>query len=56
MSCLFQSSDDRPTFESLKYRLEDFFSSEAANYTEPQKLMEAAKLQEKEEAEGKGKK
>ena len=44
-----QKSEDRPTFESLHFRLEDFFASEAANYTSPEKLMEAAKLQEKEE-------
>jgi hypothetical protein len=47
-----QNSEDRPTFESLRYRLEDFFTSEAANYTEAQKVLEAAQEEEEEEEKG----
>lgn len=37
---LMQIPSDRPTFESLVYRLEDFFHSGEANYTDPSKFVD----------------
>lgn len=40
LECWKTESQDRPTFESLRFRLEDFFSSGEANYTEASKLLD----------------
>eukprot|EP00042_Codosiga_hollandica_P050868 m.616871 g.616871 ORF g.616871 m.616871 type:complete len:629 (-) comp58172_c0_seq7:292-2178(-) len=40
LECWRNDPADRPTFESLQFRLEDFFHSEVANYTDVQKLLE----------------
>jgi len=34
-----QKPDDRPTFETLQWRLEDFFNSDAMNYSEADRVL-----------------
>eukprot|EP00054_Salpingoeca_dolichothecata_P027880 m.207333 g.207333 ORF g.207333 m.207333 type:complete len:182 (-) comp26072_c0_seq42:1100-1645(-) len=40
LSCWKTEAEDRPTFESLVFTLEDFFHSTEANYTEVEKVLE----------------
>jgi fyn-related kinase len=40
MDCWKVEAADRPTFESLTFRLEDFFHSAEANYTDPTKFVD----------------
>jgi fyn-related kinase len=46
MDCWKTEPVDRPTFESLMFRLEDFFHSAEANYTDPTKFVDAAETLE----------
>jgi len=52
LDCWKPDPVERPTFESLVFRLEDFFHSGEANYTDPQKFIdETEKPQEHPETE-----
>jgi fyn-related kinase len=39
LDCWKHKFDDRPTFETLQWRLEDFFNSDAMNYSEADRVL-----------------